>query len=153
MEGPMNANRVTLPLYGLAGLLVAATTVLVALHMTVPAGLWAVLFALLAGGLGITVPGSGAVAVGTPLTRRPEGPVYALVAVLVVAVTVLVARRVAVPAPLLGVLLASITGGLGIAIPGALPAATVAVVPAGVVPVSVASPPPPSATLPGSGAS
>jgi hypothetical protein len=64
-----------LPIYGLVAMLVTAVTVLAGLRIPVPQDLWFLLSALVAGGLGITVPGR-AVAASAPIavTAVPVDP-------------------------------------------------------------------------------
>lgn len=64
------------PIYILVGLLIIAVSVLTGLGDTVPTQLWILLSALIAGGLGLTVP--GAVTSSAPPPTTPAVPVAAV---------------------------------------------------------------------------
>lgn len=59
-----------LPIYGLVAMLITAVTVLAGLRIPVPQDLWLLLGALVAGGLGITVPNAK---VQLPASVPPAG--------------------------------------------------------------------------------
>jgi hypothetical protein len=69
-----------LPIYGLVAMLITAVSVLAGLRIPVPQDLWLLLGALVAGGLGITVPAArGATSPPGPVEALPAAPVATVV--------------------------------------------------------------------------
>lgn len=107
------------PLSVLAGLLVAAVSVLTGTGATVPTVLSLLLVGLIAGVLGITVP--AAIGAKAAASSSPAWPIYVLVGIVVAAMTALAGAGIAIPNVLTYALVTLVTGGLGITIPTALP--------------------------------